>query len=290
MHALYARFLFVLLAGAVAVSGRGSPVVDTLGGELKGHLGGANRIFLVKSDITVPPGVTVVIKPGTRFLFRNFTGLLIHGTLMAIGTRQNPIIFTSANDSPFTASAARIPAPYDWNGITVGENASGSVFSHCGVYYSLYGIDALTAFITIEQCRFRHNGRTDVVVRGKALIPDRELITYAMNTSRHLPGNQHVIYKTDPALRWRMTLRGSGLILTAGGAAASIWESYRYREAKEEFDRLNNASDHGNLSNPAIIDEWNEAKDRKNLHLTGMVFSFAVLALGITGFAVSFTF
>lgn len=68
--------------------------VNTLGGRLISNLTLEPRIapYVVKSDITVMPDVSFVINPGVVMEFAPNVGILVMGTLEAIGHSQMPII------------------------------------------------------------------------------------------------------------------------------------------------------------------------------------------------------
>lgn len=72
--------------------------------ELSGSIGGKNLSaehgpYIVVSDISVPEGESTIIGEGCRFFFAPFTGILVNGTLVVKGTREQPVHFTSINDS-----------------------------------------------------------------------------------------------------------------------------------------------------------------------------------------------
>ena len=111
-----------------------------------------DRVY-VSGDLTIAPGKTLTIEPGTIVYFAaeddNDSGidpsrvaLEVQGTLIAEGTAENPIIFKSFSDEPF---------PGDWFGIYFSnENASGTL-SHCKVQDARYGVQSKTT-IHISDC------------------------------------------------------------------------------------------------------------------------------------------
>src|SRR5665647_3097029 len=64
-----------------------------LAGDLPKTVTADKSPYLVVADLFVPTGKTVVIEPGTVFLFKNFTGLHVRGTLIAKGTSIRPVVF-----------------------------------------------------------------------------------------------------------------------------------------------------------------------------------------------------
>lgn len=56
--------------------------------------------FTVDGILTVPVGQTLTLAPGTVLNFNRFAKMEIRGKLNAIGTRENPILFTSSSATP----------------------------------------------------------------------------------------------------------------------------------------------------------------------------------------------
>lgn len=65
-----------------------------LSGSLSGTLT-TDYTYIINSQISVDTGNTLVLNPGVRFFFKNGVGFDVNGTLTAIGTVQNPILFSS---------------------------------------------------------------------------------------------------------------------------------------------------------------------------------------------------
>lgn len=86
-----------------------------LSGSLSGTLT-ADYAYIINSQIWVDSGNTLLLQPGVRFYFKNGVGFDVNGTLTAIGTTQNPILFTSVT--------SEIRGEF-W------LNAHGSVLEHC---------------------------------------------------------------------------------------------------------------------------------------------------------------
>jgi len=100
----------------------------------------ANSPYIVTgNNVLVMEGVTLTIEPGVVVKFENERSLQIDGQLIARGTAENPIIFTSNQPNPspgdwgyilFTDSS--VDATYDSDGNYV----SGSILEHCIVEYA----------------------------------------------------------------------------------------------------------------------------------------------------------
>ncbi|MBD3239872.1 MAG: hypothetical protein GF331_04750 [Chitinivibrionales bacterium] len=255
---------------------------STLSGELPEVVAVDGSPYVVVGDIVVPPGKTVTIEPGTFLLFKNFTGVQVHGTLIAAGTKDAPIAFTSENDKRHGSVTETPPAPYDWNGVTVTENAIGTTFEFCRIGYSLYGINALTEYFTIENCLFRKNGKSDVTIKGV-----KQEVASGVPYSYKPLGEPPVIAGEPGVSPTRITLRTSSIALLVVGCAVGVWQAVEYDEADARYEQLNDDSNLANLRNPNIVEEWDVAQEDRNTNALGMALGFCGAALGAVVFTIT---
>ena len=195
-------------------------VADTLSGQLISDIKPGARRFIVTGDLYVPPGTTVKIEKGTVFLFENFVGFHVQGTLLAQGTPDAPIVFTSRNDREWNSTASASAAPFDWNGIDLDEGAIGTEFSDCMVRYSVFGIKSQTERFRLKNITFALNGKTDLVIKGERITIDKKQYSYGA-VSALSPGRP--IVAPERRGGFRMSVRYSGLALAVGGIAAVLW-------------------------------------------------------------------
>jgi parallel beta-helix repeat protein len=99
-----------------------------------------NINVLSESTLTIDPGVTVKLAGGVRIQTST------DAPLMAVGTPDNEILFTSNEASP---------ASGDWYGIVV-RLASNSTLTHCTFEYGRYNLYVEFCSPTIEKCTARH--------------------------------------------------------------------------------------------------------------------------------------
>ncbi len=97
--------------------------------------------YLVEGQPTVATGTTLTVEPGTVVKFHGkayiISGLNVKGSLVAEGTQDNPIYFTSyRNDAVGTTSLSDGVAPgHDWSGIQFFASSTGS-FNHVEINYN----------------------------------------------------------------------------------------------------------------------------------------------------------
>ena len=110
-----------------------------------------NNVYIVNGNITVPSGSQLTIQPGTTIKFNGNYSLIANGTLSAVGTSANKIVFTS-NLNPQTIG--------DWNRIE--PNNSSCILDHCIVEYAMTGLYFSAFSPTISNSTFREIGSVGI--------------------------------------------------------------------------------------------------------------------------------
>jgi hypothetical protein len=126
----------------------------------------------VVGDVTVMDGVKLTIEPGVRVEFQDFYSLKVAGTLLAMGTPHNRILFTTDEPESFVVDDSHTGS---WNGIRFENTRATNDPSHlayCTIEYSKatavggsgsypYGGGAVSAVdfskLTIENSILRNN-------------------------------------------------------------------------------------------------------------------------------------
>jgi hypothetical protein len=100
------------------------PVVGTtLAGRLSGTLG-PGRYFVV-NHITVPDSQSLTIQPGTKFFFAGQFRITVNGSISALGSLQDSIVFTRA----FAVEQ------FKWRGIRIETADAPCALSYCRIEY-----------------------------------------------------------------------------------------------------------------------------------------------------------
>ena len=120
---------------------------------------------LVTGDVHVPVGVTLTIAPGTKVRFkkiaptdeRNMFGvdspyypqgeIIVTGKMIAKGTPEKPIIFTSAEAKP---------QPADWGTLNI-LGSTGNVIENCRIEYAYNGVHSHGGVVLIRNNTFSDN-------------------------------------------------------------------------------------------------------------------------------------
>ncbi len=138
-------------------------------------------VIRITGDVYVPKGVTLTILPGTTVKFRridersgrNFFGLdspyypqaelIIRGRLIAQGTKDDIIVFTSAE---------RDAMPADWGAINL-LGGEGNIIEYCKILFAYNGVHAHGAVVLISHSEFMKNG-VAISVKKEEEFPSEE--------------------------------------------------------------------------------------------------------------------
>ena len=94
----------------------------------------ANSPYDLTGNVLIQNGATLTIKPGVTVRFGDGNYIQVEGRLVANGTKDNRITFTSSQPSP---------EPGDWESILFKQNAApNSIVRYCNFTYGYYGIHA----------------------------------------------------------------------------------------------------------------------------------------------------
>ncbi len=114
---------------------------------------------LIDGILTIAPEAKLEIRPGTRvrFTFMDSNGdgigeheMFIQGQLAAVGSAQEPIVFTSAEAEPY---------PGSWGALNMMMAETANRLEHCVVEYGYRGFHAHFARAELSDSLFRNNLR-----------------------------------------------------------------------------------------------------------------------------------
>ena len=137
--------------------------------------------YIVKGDITVDPGSVLTIDQGVEVHFDGFYRFDVDGTLVAIGSGSNPIVFKSAKLSP---------GPGDWKTIRFSSTSSGSSLKFASVSHA--GFVSESAAITCDNASPAIGDITiiDSGMNGVALVNSSPAFSGVLSLSA---GNSYLI-------------------------------------------------------------------------------------------------
>jgi parallel beta-helix repeat protein len=103
---------------------------------------------VVKRDLVVGVNATLTIDAGATIAFDNGTRLSVAGSLVAQGSWNQVIIFTSNSSTPQKG---------DWNGVYFDIGSESSVFNHARIEYTENGAYVRNTNVTIQNSTFVNN-------------------------------------------------------------------------------------------------------------------------------------
>jgi hypothetical protein len=239
----------------------------------------ANNRYIVIGSIVISPGVTLTIEPGVKVKFNGNYSIYVDGTLKAIGTPAEHIIFTT--DIPYwgkiqfrESSAA---AAFD----TGGDYASGCTLQYCVVEYAQGPDGAIHASRSspfINFCTVQFN-KCRGIAYGSWFSSGQEKITNCL-IHHNLGGGLLIDWGTNPMLQ----ISGNWILNnTVSGRGGGISFNYGGFVFYNNIIANNNATDKGGgiysdyphitLNNNVLFN--NTAKAGGGAYLAGAIGSFA---------------
>ena len=88
--------------------------------------------IFVEGDLQLQSNATLRLDPGVTLNFRYYSSFIVYGSLKAIGTSENPILFTSYRDV-----SGGSPAHSDWKQVVFAGSVGDSLM-HCQIRYGGY--------------------------------------------------------------------------------------------------------------------------------------------------------
>jgi len=195
----------------------------------------SNDIITVTESVTVPAGIKLIISEGATLKFSGRTRLNVEGVLIASGTENNPVVFTS-NSS--------IPAVMDWSGISFDSADVQSTMENVTIQYADSAIILNATSIALNRIAI-NNVRNGVVLdnHSDAVIIDSNLSASSSailmyDSAPHIVGNYisnsnygiYIYGASDPVIdganvitnnRYGLYVRGYG---TPGGDPNPTYE------------------------------------------------------------------
>lgn len=282
--------LILVVARSVAadstVDSAALSVADTLAGRLPKVV--SSGTYVITTDVVVPQGKTVLIEPGTVLLFGGFTGVKVHGTLLARGKKDRPIVFTSVNNGEYNSGAEVEAAPYDWNGIHILEDGAGTHFAYCAISYSVYGIMSLTKYIRLGPTVFRWNGRANLTIAGEEHEVGDEPYEYAITVQQAAGEGVPLTVLRDPNAPKRNIARYTGLAAMIGGGALAVVYTRDFSSSLQTFDQMSSTRPHNLAEHSSSA--WQKQRTATVSDMLLMIGGYALGVAGAAGFGWSFTF
>ena len=226
------------------------PILDSqLGGPIDrdSFLILSNSPYHIVKDVVVMTGATLFIEPGVMLLYDQGIAITVEdGGVMAKGTKELPIVFTSSAKSPLPgsyASAVRFTKPTKVN----------SAFSFCIIKYAETGFDIHYGAPEISYCVIANNSQNGVFCRNDAA----PRITYSTFLNNLGEGAIRSVGMSRPVINYNNFLKNTFAVQ----AFSSIYLDARYNWWGSAPPDDNLIFKHGDDS--INIKPWLEIEDEK---------------------------
>ncbi len=309
---IFPLFLILLFCGLTSAQtqSRSGDFAGSLLGRLSGELEPSEHPYRVVGPSGVPRDTSLFIPAGTVLLFDEFTGMKIRGRLQVEGTEEEPVIFSSLRDTSYVTSDL-IPAPYDWDGITVETQSSRSVFKNSRVLYSLFGIKVLSSSIELKDCEFAFNAQSDFVFGGeeqrttdapfsfKRSEPKKDKEDTDKKEKELVLETKTDSSESNPSLPPAASLEKSRgneikvfriLCTTAfiGGSVYGALKTGPFLSSHDHFEKVSKPTEENKQKYSTR--DFDLAYEKRNENLIHMSVGYGLAVLGLTGFSISFAF
>ncbi|MDH7564031.1 MAG: right-handed parallel beta-helix repeat-containing protein, partial [Candidatus Bathyarchaeota archaeon] len=117
--------------------------------------------YIVSQNVVVYPNATLIVEPEVEVRFAENFSLIVQGVLVANGTADKKIAFTSSK---------HIPSPGDWKWIEF-RGTTTSIMRHCIIEYAADGLVVENSFLEMRDCEVRLCSKNGVrILNSQATI------------------------------------------------------------------------------------------------------------------------
>jgi hypothetical protein len=144
--------------------------------------------FVLSGDLAVYPNATLAIEPGVEVRFGGEFSLFINGTLLADGTNDKIIRFTSNKQDPRAG---------DWEGIVFASTQMSSL-THCIIEYGVNGTMVASGSLNVQYSKVNWNSQNGIVImNGSVVIENSEIANNSMSGILVSGTNQVTVRKNN---------------------------------------------------------------------------------------------
>ena len=182
---------------------------ETLSGDIGGRVLTLEQSpYVVESTLIIPEDKILKIKEGCVLLFKPFTEITVEGSFIVEGSIENPVVFTSLNDTKYR-NEEMLPNAFDWLGIRIKSTVNTIKMSNFILNFSTFGIKSQIKSIIIYNGKFNNNGQYNFTINENPKpVNTSELYSYQTYTLTYdwenadggtLPENTNVYEYGDKA-------------------------------------------------------------------------------------------
>ncbi|MFP4013066.1 MAG: hypothetical protein ACLFVQ_03200 [Chitinispirillaceae bacterium] len=239
--------------------------------------------FVVTGDVYIREGTTMKLSPGTTVFFKANTRIIVEGKLLVSGNDNQPVEFRKLEPDQYFSQP---PENQDnrWDGLFVYETGSVEI-KHAEINGSKYGLEAVPGAgdIRILESSFQDNRYWNLKVNGEIVDKGNHAVLNYPGETRENNDKPDVVITPPEKSSGKNFLRYSAVAFTVAGLGAGIFGLVQNLHHYDLYDRKRPGS---GATTEEVDRHQKLLEDGRNIAIAG----FSAGALGLTGFALTFTF
>ncbi len=111
----------------------------------------ARRPYVITDSLVVSSGTTLTLSEGVRLYFHPGTNLIVHGTLKAEGTVENPVQMRGDRLGYMFSEQPYDRIPGQWGGVVFTEESFENHLNHCDIHSGTFGLRCDSSDVSREK-------------------------------------------------------------------------------------------------------------------------------------------
>ncbi|MBS7632171.1 right-handed parallel beta-helix repeat-containing protein [Candidatus Bathyarchaeota archaeon] len=179
--------------------------------------------YIISQDVVVYPNATLVIEPEVEVRFAENFSLTVQGVLVANGTVDRKIVFTSSK---------HIPSPGDWKGIKF-QGTSPSTMRHCIVEYAIDGLVVENGLLEMQNCVVRLCSKNGVRILNSQATIENNVFLNNTEVGIEAEGFNNLVVRNNT-----LETNGDAIVITGDSASGITAEENSILRSIEAGIRL----------------------------------------------------
>lgn len=158
--------------------------------------------YVIYDSLVVADNATLTISEGSTLYFHSKAGMIVRGTLNAVGTLTEPIVFRGDRTDNLFSYLPYDRVPGQWSGITIDSTSNNNRLEYCDIHSAKYGIkveagDTLQHRLWVESSRIENfDGNALECVNGKVDVLNSLLANARGNCVKVVGGRVRFVHCT----------------------------------------------------------------------------------------------
>lgn len=175
--------------------------------------------FLIYDSLVVAPGATLRIEKGVRLYFHSTAGVVVYGTLKAVGTVEAPIVFRGDRMDNVLPDLPYDFYPGQWNGICLKTNSYNNELDGVCVRGAYWGVKADSSSLSMSKLKITnsviHNMVNNCLMgsHGVFFVANTQLTNSGGATVSLEGGKSDFVHCTIANYEWLVDKEGPALFL-----------------------------------------------------------------------------